>query len=91
MPELERGLPLRLDDMQGARLRVLTGRIWLTISDVEADFVLRAGEHLHIEQPGRVVVESWPEGSGPGTARIAIETAAPPAAEPARPAVASAA
>jgi len=49
---------LGIDDGRGLRLQVASGTVWLTQHDDSRDIVLREGEGLVIDRPGRTVVQA---------------------------------
>lgn len=60
MIQLENRRALRLENQRGATIRVVEGRVWITIANCAEDLVLCAGQSHRIEHEGRVVLESWP-------------------------------
>ena len=50
--------PRALDDASGAKLRALSGIVWITETGLAEDVFLRAGEDHQLRRKGRVVVEA---------------------------------
>lgn len=51
----------RIDAAHGSEIRVVRGRVWLTVSGLADDFVLIAGDRFRVPHAGRIVIESWPD------------------------------
>jgi len=47
-----------LDDVRGATLRLLRGKVWLTQHEDPQDIVLRDGDNWVVERNGRTVLEA---------------------------------
>lgn len=62
MATLSTGQALRLSGSREVRqLRVLRGRLWVTITDEPGDHWLQPGESLTLPPGRRVVLEAWPQ------------------------------
>lgn len=54
----------RIDRWQGKLdISTTSGLVWVTIPGDYDDYLLRAGEHLVVGKPGKVVVQALPESS----------------------------
>ena len=55
---LEAGQVLSLDDAQGARIRALTGTVWITQEGSRKDHIVGPGDTLVVARNGRTVVQA---------------------------------
>ena len=61
---IDRDAPVTID-ARGGELAVLSGQVWLTRTRDPVDYVLAAGERMHVEPHRQVVVAAWDRGEGP--------------------------
>ena len=62
--QIDRDEPVTID-ARGGELAVLSGQVWLTRSRDPVDYVLAAGERVHIEPHRHVVVAAWDRSEWP--------------------------
>lgn len=58
----EGGAPVAFRGAKGAVVECLSGRLWVTIAGQPGDFLLAAGERLHVDSDGLGLVEGLPVG-----------------------------
>jgi hypothetical protein len=66
------GMPLKLRDARGARLRCVAGSAWVSVTGWLEDWILREGEELRIAGDGLALIEAHRHATltlrGPGSA-----------------------
>ena len=62
--QIDRDKPVTID-ARGGELAVLSGQVWLTRTRDPVDYVLAAGERVHIEPHRQVVVAAWDRSEWP--------------------------
>lgn len=62
--QVPRERPLTID-ARGGELAVLHGRVWLTRASDPLDYVLEAGERIHVDAHRQVVVSAWDRSEWP--------------------------
>ncbi len=62
--QIDRNKPVTID-ARGGDLSVLSGQVWLTRTSDPVDYVLAAGERVHVEPHRRVVVAAWDRSEWP--------------------------
>lgn len=61
---IQRNEPLTID-ARGGDLSVVSGQVWLTRSSDPVDYVLAAGQRMHVEPHRGVVVAAWDRSEWP--------------------------
>lgn len=91
--ELQRRRPVVVHDAQHARIACVSGCAWITQEGDPNDVVLRAGESLHVEAAGAVVLQGLPRARlalrpdgarGPGAEDIVLRDGTPVQIRPIR-------
>lgn len=79
--DLRKRQSLLLDDVKGATLHVIRGRVWITQEDDTRDVVLGPGEAFTVERDGLTILEAQGDSTlhaaGGGTERLVMRNRPP--------------